>query len=81
MARRDVSLQYTTEKTFDWGQLASARTRLRDPAPRLTRRRGHAAAALLPLKCSAKVATGRRVGRGCSGACGIETLHTSGRHY
>ena len=21
MARRDVSLQYTTEKTFDWGQL------------------------------------------------------------
>ena len=83
MARRDVSLQYTTEKTFDWGQLVKEDRGLRvDPAPRLTRRRGHAAAALLPAQVFLrKSRRARGVGRGCSGACSIETLHTSGRRY
>ena len=83
MARRDVSLQYTTgEKTFDWGQLVKEDRglewiRLRALLGDADTRRPP----FFPLKCSCESRRARGVGRCRSGARGIETLHTSGRRY
>ena len=95
MARRDVSLQYTTgEKTSrpaDWGQLVKEDRglewiRLRALLGDADTRRPP----FFPPKCSceSRVVDGDAgedgLAAAASGACaaaGIETLHTSGRRY